>query len=179
MASIYGIYCVKVQAGWFGVFLSINLSFFSNDALNYMLQWCDSVRESTPFEEHKQPETILEDDLSRECAYSSPTDEPEKPYSCKSSSTDSCKSSSTDSCKASSTHFCKSSSKPSTSFITYNQNESSASKVVKEQINSLDEMKRILNSSSHYEALGFPRHKKIDAVVLKKEYRTKVDILPF
>lgn len=162
LASLYAIYCVKVRAGWFGVLLSINLSFFSNDALNYMLQWCDNVRESTPFEQHKQPERVLEDDYSGDCEYSNPFDEPEKSYSCKSSTT----------------HSCKSTSRPSTSFITNNQKESSASKVTQEQqTSSLDEMKRILNSSNHYEALGFPCHKKIDAAILKKEYRKKVDIL--
>ena len=35
-------------------------------------------------------------------------------------------------------------------------------------------MKRILQSLNHYDALGFSRHKKIDAAVLKKEYRKKV-----
>ncbi|KAF3441146.1 hypothetical protein FNV43_RR15057 [Rhamnella rubrinervis] len=150
MATIYAIYCVKVRVGWLGVFLSINLSFFSNDALNCMLQWCDNVRESTQnFEEQKQTETVIEDEFSGDCEFSSPDEEAEK------------------------LHSCKSSSKLATSSVIINQKESSASKVTKEETNSVDEMKRILNSIDHYEALGFPRHKKIDAVFLKKEYRKK------
>ncbi|KAL5564552.1 hypothetical protein UlMin_027716 [Ulmus minor] len=150
MAALYAIYCVKIRVGWVGVFLSINLSFFSNDALNYMLQWCDSVRENTHFEEQqKQSESVTEDDFSGECEYSSPTSESEKPHSCKSSS------------------------KPPITSVIKNPDEASTSKVVKEQTNSADEMRRILDSNDHYEALGFPRHIKIDAVTLKKEYRKK------
>lgn len=156
MATIYAIYCVKVQVGWVGVILSIHLAFFSNDALNYMLQWCDNVSESTHFEEQKQSEPVVEDDFSGECEYPIPTDESEK------------------------LHSCKTSSKPATSAVINDQKEPSSSKVVKEEISSADEMKKILNSLDHYEALGFPRHRRIDAAILKKEYRKKVDItFPF
>lgn len=152
LATMYAIYCVKVRVGWLGVFLSINLSFFSNDALNCVLLWCDNVRESTQnFEEQKQSETVMEDEYSGECEFTSPDDESEK------------------------LHSCKPSSKPATSSIIENQKESAAIKVTKEQTSSVDEMKRILNSIDHYEALGFPRHKKIDALFLKKEYRKKVN----
>lgn len=151
MATIYAIYCVKVRVGWLGVFLSVNLSFFSNDALNYMLQWCDNVRETTNFEEQKQPETVMEDEFSGECEFSSPSDESEK------------------------LHSCKSSTKVATSTVINNQKESSATEVIKEQTNSVDEMNRILNSIDHYEALGFTRHKKIDSLTLKKEYRKRVN----
>lgn len=152
MATIYAIYCVKVQVGWLGVLLSINLAFFSNDVLNYMIQWCDKVSESTHFEEQKQSEEVMEDDFSRECDYSIPTDEPEK------------------------VHSCKSSSKPVTTAVINNEKESSSSKVVKEETSSADEMQKILSSIDHYEALGFPRHQRIDAAILKKEYRKKVNI---
>ncbi|KAH8494630.1 hypothetical protein H0E87_021136 [Populus deltoides] len=151
MATIYAIYCVKVRVGWHGVFLSINLTFFSNDILNFLLQWCDNVRESTQFEEHKETETVLEDEFSAECEFSIPADESEKVQSCKSSS------------------------KPTaSSSVVNNQKESSARKVVvEEETSSADEMKRILDSGGHYEALGFPRHKRIDVAILKKEYRKK------
>ncbi|KAH8518081.1 hypothetical protein H0E87_000044 [Populus deltoides] len=86
MATIYAIYCVKVRVGWHGVFLSINLTFFSNDVLNFLLQWCDNVSESTQFEEHKESETVLEDEFSVECEFSIPVDESEKVQPCKSSS---------------------------------------------------------------------------------------------
>lgn len=150
MATLYALYCVKIRVGWLGVFLSINLSIFSNDALNLMLQWCDNLRETAQSEGQKQSETVTEDEFSGECEYSTPTEESEKP------------------------HFCKSTSKPASSTIVNKPIETLASKVVKEQTSSVDEMKRILNSIDHYEALGFLRHKKIDTLVLKKEYRKKV-----
>lgn len=151
MATVYALYCVKVQLGWLGVSLSVNLSFLSNDLCNCLLQWCDNVSESTHSEELKQAEKVLEDEFSGECEYSVPVDEPEK------------------------VHSSKAYTKPAATTIVTNQKESSTSKVIREEINSADEMRRILNSIDHYEALGFPRHKKIDAIVLKKEYRRKVD----
>lgn len=152
MAAVYAVYCVKVRVGWLGVFLSINLSFLSNDALNWMLQWCDSVRENTHSEEQKQSETIVEDDFSEDCEFSTPTKESENQHS-----------------------YCnKAPTKPPASSVVKDMpKEAPASKVVKEQTSSADEMKRILNSIDHYEALGFSRHKKIDALVLKREYHKK------
>ncbi|XP_022942369.1 uncharacterized protein LOC111447434 isoform X1 [Cucurbita moschata] len=149
MATVYATYCVKVRVGWPGVFLSINLAFLSNDALNYLLQWCDKVSESSDFEEQKQSETVSEDEFSGESEYSIPTSESEK------------------------VHSCKSSTPTVVTSVVDNQKEASCSKVTKEQTDSIDEMKRILNSGDHYEALGFPRHKKIDVIVMKKEYRKK------
>ncbi|KAG5255255.1 Terminal organelle assembly protein [Salix suchowensis] len=140
MATIYAIYFVKVQVGWHGVFLSVNLTFFSNDVLNFLLQWCDNVSESTQSDEHKESETVLEDEFSAECEFSFPVDESEKVQPCKSSS------------------------KPVAS---------SSVKVVVEETSSTNEMKRILDSVNHYEALGFPCHKRIDVAILKKEYRKK------
>lgn len=152
MATLYAMYCVKVRVGWLGVFLSINLSFLSNDALNYLLQWCDNLSESTPTEEQMETESFTEEDFSTECEYSVPTDEPEKVQ-----------------------QPCKSSSKPAAPAPLVNkQKESSAKQVAKEDASSSIEMKRILSSSNHYEALGFVRNKKIDVILLKKEYRKKV-----
>jgi len=150
MATIYAIYCVKVRVGWHGVFLSINLTFFSNDVLNFLLQWCDNVSESTQFEEHKESETVLEDEFSVECEFSIPVDESEKVQPCKSSSP------------------------AASSSVVNNQRESSTRKVVVEETSSTNEMKRILDSVDHYEALGFSRHKRIDVAILKKEYHKKV-----
>ncbi|XWS27519.1 hypothetical protein CRYUN_Cryun26dG0121900 [Craigia yunnanensis] len=148
IATMYSVYFVKVRVGWLGVFLSINLAFFSNDVLNYLLQCFDNVNENTHFEEQKESKPVMEDDLSGECEYSIPTDESQK------------------------VHPCKSSSKSATTSV-INQKEFSAKRVVKEESSSADEMKRILNSTDHYEALGFPRHIKIDTGILKKEYRKK------
>ncbi|MCH87314.1 chaperone protein dnaJ, partial [Trifolium medium] len=60
-----------------------------------------------------------------------------------------------------------------TTSVVDKQKEVLVNKVVKEETNSIDEMKRILKSLNHYEALGFIRNKKIDAAILKKEYRKK------
>ncbi|KAL0301004.1 UNVERIFIED_CONTAM: DnaJsubfamily A member 3, mitochondrial [Sesamum radiatum] len=90
------------------------------------------------------------DDFSTECEYSTPVEEEEK------------------------LHSCKSASKPaSTSSFVEKPKESVAKQVVREDVNSISEIKRILNSSDHYEALGFPRQKKIDFMLLKKEYHKK------
>ena len=152
IATAYSVYFVKVRVGWLGVFLSINLAFFSNDVLNYLLQCFDNVSENTHFEEQKESKPVMEDDLFGECEYSIPTNESEK------------------------VHPCKSSSKSATTSV-INQKEVSAKRVVKEETSSADEMKRILNSTDHYKALGFPRHIKIDTGILKKEYRKKVDAI--
>ncbi|KAF7822511.1 dnaJ-like protein dnj-5 [Senna tora] len=150
MATVYALYCVKVRVGWLGIFLSVNLAFFSNDILDFLLQWFDNVGESLHSEDQKQSETVLGDDFPEESEYSIPTDESEK------------------------LHSCKSSSKPAvTTSVVDNQKELSTSKVVRVQTDSTEEMRRILNSLNHYEALGFPRHKKVDAAILKKEYRKK------
>ncbi|XP_038998610.1 uncharacterized protein LOC120123873 [Hibiscus syriacus] len=148
IATAYSVYCVKVRVGWHGVFLSINLAFLSNDMVNYLLQCFDNASENTHFEEQKEPKSVMEDDLSGHCEYSIPTDEPTK------------------------LHQFKSSSKSATTSV-INEKEFTAKRVVKEETSSTDEMKRILNSTNHYEALGFPRHIKIDAGILKKEYRKK------
>ncbi|XP_019425625.1 PREDICTED: uncharacterized protein LOC109334352 isoform X2 [Lupinus angustifolius] len=157
IGTTYALYSVQVQAGWLGVFLSMNLAFISNDVLNFLLQWFDNVSESSHSEQQQQQqqsEPIVEDDFSEECEYSTPSDESEN------------------------LHSCKSSSKPAviattTAPVVDKQKELSADKVVIEQASSIDEMRRILKSLDHYEALGFARHKKIDAGVLKKEYRKK------
>ena len=151
MATIYALYCVKVRVGWLGVFLSVNLAFLSNDVFNYLLQWCDNLSESTHVEEQKESESFTEDDFSGECEFSVPIDEAEKLPSCKSSIKT-----------------------PATSSIINKQKESSGKQVVREDTISINEMERILNCMNYYDALGFPCHKKIDATLLKKEYRKKV-----
>lgn len=154
IGTAYAMYSVQAKVGWPGVFLAINLAFLSNDILNFLLQWFDNVSESSHSEEPKpsETETVMEDDFAEECEYPIPPEESEN------------------------LHSCKSSSKPPavTTSVVDKKKELLVNKVVREQTNSIDEMKRILKSLNHYEALGFIRHKKIDAVVLKKEYRKKV-----
>lgn len=150
MATVYALYCVRFRVGWLGVFISINLAFLSNDVLNYMLQWCDNLSEKTHVEEQKESDSFTEDDFSGESDYSVPADEAEKVHSCKSSGKEA-----------------------ATSSSVIKPNESPVNHVVREVGNSIIEMKRILSCLDHYEALGFPRHKKIDTVLLRKEYRKK------
>ncbi|GER52747.1 chaperone DnaJ-domain superfamily protein [Striga asiatica] len=155
MATLYAIYCVKVRVGWVGVFLAVNLAFLSNDVLDYLIKRCDNLSESSHFEEQKESVSFTEDDFSTECKYSAPTEvegEEEKEK----------------------IHSYKSASKPaSPSSFVEKAKEAVAKKVVKEDADSITEMKRILNSGNHYEALGFPQQKKIDVLLLKKEYRRK------
>ncbi|KAL1556091.1 hypothetical protein AAHA92_11756 [Salvia divinorum] len=154
MATLYSMYCVKSQVGWLGVFLAINLAFLSHDVLNYMIKWCDNLSESTHFEEHKEADSFTEDDFCTKCDYSAPTEvETEEEEKLKS---------------------CKSATKPaSPSLIVEKPKEVASKAVVREDGSSLIEMQRILSSGNHYEALGFLRHKKIDVILLKKEYRKK------
>ncbi|CDY40040.1 BnaC05g12750D [Brassica napus] len=155
MATVYAIYSVNVRLGWPGVILSMNLAFLSNDVFIRLLQWCDSVSEKAQPEELKKPETVLEEEFTGEFEYPSPPPVEEVPEK--------------------KVHENKSANKPaSPATVVSDLKEVSSVKVVSvEETGSADEMKRILDSLNHYEALGFPRHKKIDAAVLKKEYRKK------
>ncbi|XP_071692824.1 uncharacterized protein [Rutidosis leptorrhynchoides] len=154
MATMYALYCVKVQAGWSGLLVSINLAFLSNDALNCMIQWSDNLSEKTHFEEQKIPKSFVDDDFVAENEFSVPTDEPEKVNE--------------------KVHSYKSSSKPAaTATVEHKQKESISIPVVKDDGEAINEMKRIINCLDHYEALGYSRYKKIDALLLKKEYRKK------
>lgn len=153
MATIYAIYCVKVRVGWLGVGVSINLAFLSNDLMNYLLQWCDSLSERPHVEDYKESESFTEDDFSTDYESSVPVDEPEKVHACKSKTF---------------------SDAASTSSVVTKLKEPPVKQVIREDGNSLIEMKRILDSADHYEALGVSRQKKTDAVLLKKEYRKKV-----
>ncbi|KAK1280641.1 Chaperone protein dnaJ 15 [Acorus gramineus] len=140
MATTYAVYCVKAHVGWVGVFLSINLSFFSNDLLNHFMERYDGVSEERHSEEPMKSESFVED-FSRDCG-SSPS--------------------------------CNTSSVPN---IVNVQNNTSGNKVVKDDSSSLDEMKRIMDSKNHYEALGFLQENNIDVTVLRKEYYKKAMLL--
>ncbi|KAI3841659.1 hypothetical protein MKW92_040731 [Papaver armeniacum] len=133
MAAAYAVYSVQARVGWIGIFLSVNLAFLSNDLLNHLLQGCDSASEGIRMEEEKESESIAEDDFLRDFEYSIPTEETENVQSCKST--------------------CK----PSTTASVDVQKETSTSQVVKPDTSSVDEMKRIMDSLDHYEALGLPR----------------------
>ncbi|KAH0920422.1 hypothetical protein HID58_028082 [Brassica napus] len=161
IAAGYAMYCVKVRLGWLGVLLSMNLAFLSNDVLNCLLQWCDNLSEKPqPEEPKKSEETIIEEDYPGEFEYPSvPVEEEEEEEKTEKK-----------------VHENKSSAEPTapTTTVVNTVREITSVKMVKvDTSSSADEMKRILKSLNHYEALGFSRHKKIDDAVLKKEYRKK------
>lgn len=149
-STAYALYFVHARAGWLGVFLSLNLSFISNDLLNKLLQGYDGASEGSHFEEQRETEPFVED-FTGDCEYAPSTSEAENVTPSKSS--------------------CKMSPTPNVLSI---QKDVPSSRVLKAESTSMDEMKRIMNSSNHYEALGFPREKNVDLLLLKKEYRRMV-----
>lgn len=177
VATLYALHCVKVQVGWSGFLASINLAFISNDALNRILQWCDNLSEKTQFEEQNFPESFVEDEFRPENDFFVPTDEAEKvnPTVETEKVQPDTKPKVQPDTKPEKVQSCESLSKPaSTTIIVNKQKESSSIAVVKDDLLAVNEMKRIIGCVDHYEALGVSRYKKIDPVLLKKEYRKKV-----
>ncbi|XP_024960726.1 uncharacterized protein LOC112501248 isoform X2 [Cynara cardunculus var. scolymus] len=168
IATLYALYCVKVQGGWSGFLVSINLAFLSNDALNCILQWCDNLSEKTHFEEQNFSESFVEDEFRPESEFFNPTNEAEKVHPTDETE----KVRPTD--EAEKVQSCECSSEPTSTTIILNKpKESSSFAVVKDDLKAVNEMKRILSCVDHYEALGLSRYKRIDGILLKKEYRKK------
>ncbi|ONM02086.1 Chaperone DnaJ-domain superfamily protein [Zea mays] len=146
----YGVYSVAVRVGWLGVFLTLNLSFLTNDLLNKLVQGYEGSTEESQFEDMKDSDPVM-DEFYRSCEFPSvPDSEPEtvscaKPY-CSAPIQD----------------------------VLHVQKEEPPSKVVKSDSTSLDEIKRIMDGSNHYEVLGVPRNRSIDQKTLKKEYHRMV-----
>ncbi|XP_062203712.1 uncharacterized protein LOC133905919 isoform X2 [Phragmites australis] len=150
--TAYSIYCVAVRVGWLGVFLTLNLSFLTNDLLNKLLQGHDyeGSTEERQFEEMKDSDPVM-DEFYRSCEFPAARDsEPETVSSAK--------------------PYCSA----PTQDVLHVQKEESPSKVVKSDSSSLDEMKRVMDGSTHYEVLGIPRNRSIDLTILKKEYKRMV-----
>uniref|UniRef100_A0A0D9Y1C9 J domain-containing protein n=1 Tax=Leersia perrieri TaxID=77586 RepID=A0A0D9Y1C9_9ORYZ len=148
--AMYAVYCVAVRVGSLGVFLTLNLSFLTNDLLNKLLQCYEGSTEERHFEETKHPDPVM-DEFYRSCEFpSAPDSEPETVSSAK--------------------PFCST----PVQDVLHVQKEASPSKVVKSDSVSLDVMKRIMDGSTHYEVLGVPRNRSIDQKILKKEYHRMV-----
>ncbi|CAA7408920.1 unnamed protein product [Spirodela intermedia] len=148
VSTAYSVYSVYVRVGWGGILLLTNLSFLSNDLLTTFLQGYDEAHEAGQREEPRKSEPIAEDFVGYG-DFSSPgskSGEDDTPKSHKESDAGDVKNS---------------------------KKDSSLSEVVKPDSSSLDEMKRIMDSSNHYEALGLPRNKSIDVALLKREYKKK------
>ncbi|PWA84390.1 dnaJ domain, Cleavage inducing molecular chaperone, Jiv [Artemisia annua] len=202
VATLYALHYVKVQVGWSGILVSVNLAFISNDALNNILQWCDNLSEKRQLEEQNFPDSFVEDKFRPESDFFVPTDEPEtekvqppndetekvqppnddsekvQPPNDESEKvqppTDETVKVQPPTGKAEKVDRCESSSRPASTTIVLNKlKESSTVTVVKDDVNAVNEMKRILGCVDHYDVLGLSRYKKIDAVLLKKEYRKK------
>lgn len=134
----------------------LNTSFFSNDLLNKLLQGYDgtakgarSEYKKARFQYEKASEPVMEESSSS-CEYSPPTSESENVAAFKSSCT------------------------MPMSNIFDTAEDVSPGKVVKDDSTALDEMKRIMDASNHYEILGFPPKEFIDPRTLRKEYHKKV-----
>lgn len=167
IATLYALYCVKVQGGWSGLLVSINLAFLSNDALNCILQWCDNLSEKTHFEEQNFPDSFVEDEFRADSEFFNATDEAEKVH-------DENEKVHPPTDEAEKVQSCECSSEPASTTIVVNKpKESSSFTVVKDDLKAINEMKRILSCVDHYEALGLSRYKRIDGMLLKKEYRKK------
>ncbi|XP_078428775.1 uncharacterized protein LOC144701007 [Wolffia australiana] len=147
ISSAYSVYSVYLHSGWIGVTMLVNLSFLSNDMLTMFLQECDHARESGQTEEPSVTVPAAE--------HVPQEDEVESPE--------------TEQGEDESTNPPEESEEKTMSIGKH----SPVNETIKSDSSSLYEMRRIMQSSSHYEALGFPRYKSIDALVLKREYRKK------
>ncbi|CAN6454577.1 unnamed protein product [Victoria cruziana] len=152
MSTAYAIYCVKVRVGLLGVILSVNLAFLSNDLLDFVLQEYECVDEgSSPA--HDAQANCSSEEFEYVSEHSSHSDDPIK-FPSKAS------------CQM-----------PNVLQHVEVHKKASANKVVKEDTNSLDEIKRILGSKNHYEAMGLARNTSIDLALLRKEYRKKAMVV--
>ncbi|PKA45761.1 hypothetical protein AXF42_Ash018312 [Apostasia shenzhenica] len=148
-SATYALYCVHNRVGWTGDLLVLSFSFISNDLLNKLLLRYDCTCEGEKLEEQKTSEPILED-FHDYFKYFPSTVE---------------------------TCYADSSNSPVNASVTSDslhvQNDTSCSKAVRTDLVSREEIKRIMNSSSHYDALGFAQRSNIDQIALKKEYYKK------
>ncbi|XP_066383308.1 uncharacterized protein [Miscanthus floridulus] len=146
----YAIYSVAVRVGWLGVFLTLNLSFLTNDLLNKLAQGYEGSTEESQFQDMKDSDPVM-DEFYRSCEFPPvPDSEPETVSSAK--------------------PYCSAPIQD----VLHVQKEEPPSKVVKSDSSSLDEIKRIMDGSNHYEVLGVPRNRSIDQKTLKKEYHRMV-----
>jgi len=146
----YAIYSVAVRVGWLGVFLTLNLSFLTNDLLNKLVQGYEGSTEESQFQDMKDSDPVM-DEFYRSCEFPPvPDSEPETVSSAK--------------------PYCSAPIQD----VLHVQKEEPPSKVVKSDSSSLDEIKRIMDGSNHYEVLGVPRNRSIDQKTLKKEYHRMV-----
>lgn len=145
--AVYAVYCVAVRVGWLGVFLTLNLSFLTNDLLNKLLQGYEGSTEEMEFEEMKDPHPGMDEFYPSYEYPPAPDSEPETVSSAK--------------------PFCAS----PTQDVLHVQKEASPSKIVKSDSTALDEMKRIMDGSTYYEIFGIPRNRSADLKILKGEYR--------
>lgn len=158
MALLYALYYVKHHGGWSGILVSINLAFISCDALIYVLNWCDAFSENTHFKEKKVPLSYVKDDFPAVIQFCDLADQAEQVGPCKSSGK-----------PAVMPTFVNKPKKASTIYMP----------AIKNRVSAINEMRRIMSCVDHYEVLGYSRYKKIDATLLKKEYKKKVHFFLF
>ncbi|XP_042418242.1 uncharacterized protein LOC122006710 [Zingiber officinale] len=149
MATVYAVHFINAHVGLHGVFLILNLSFVSNGILTKLLQGYESINRVTRVQEEKEPEKVSED-VSADQEYAPPAKEAEEVPSLKSSCTI-----------------------PKASNLSDAHKHASSSKFAMNESASLVEMKRIINSSNHYEVMGLLKYVNADPKILKKEYHKK------
>jgi DnaJ family protein C protein 14 len=148
--ALYAVYSVAVRVGWLGVFVTLNLSFLTNDLLNKLLQGYEGSTEERPFEEMKDSDPATEAFFGSPEYPPAPDSEPETVSSAKPFRAE------------------------PTQDVLHVQKEPSPSKIVKADSTSLDEIKRIMDGLTYYEVMGVPRNQSIDLKGLTSEYRRMV-----
>ncbi|OAY81408.1 hypothetical protein ACMD2_01802 [Ananas comosus] len=147
ISTTYALYCVNARSGWLGIFLVLNVSSLSNYLLNVLLQGCDAPTENVNLDDEKESESepVMEE-CSKNCEYSPSTSEPEHVTSSKASCT------------------------TPTPTVSHTQKEAASSEVVRSDSASLEEITRIMTSSTHYEVLGFLLNKVLSDLTKKNSY---------
>ncbi|KMZ67753.1 Chaperone protein dnaJ [Zostera marina] len=149
--SVYRVYICK---GWIGIFLSVNLGCLSTD-LTYNFVQPKKIEGKLKFE-FKESNVVVED-FEIQLNSSSP-DSPVKPEIID---------------LPESEVSCEIIVDISNSKTKITENIPSLIDVAKPDLNIENEMKRIINSANHYEAIGLIQKRYIDQTMLRKEYRKK------
>lgn len=150
--SVYRVYICK---GWIGIFLSVNLGCLSTDLMYNFVQ-PKKIEGQLKFE-FKESNVVVED-FEIQLNTSSP-DSPVKPEIID---------------LPESEVSCEIIVDISNSKTKITENIPSLIDVAKPDLNVENEMKRIINSANHYEAIGLIQKRYIDQTMLRKEYRKKV-----
>lgn len=154
-AVFFSIYRVYICKGWIGIFLSVNLGCLSTDLVYNFVQ--PKRIAGKPEFEFKESDCVIENSQTHlDSSCSDPTVKPEIVNFPESEMS------------------CEIIVDVANTKTKITENISSSIKVAKPDLNVEFEMKRIINSANHYEAIGIIQRRYIDQTMLRKEYRKKV-----